>query len=171
MFLSLPFSPAAGFSITCKHYTSPGFDVCIVDTMSLQSPSIKDFFQITAPSPGRALRSSRSPSGSTEFQDCSKVVPDELPLLENARISGLDGQGGNNSPSRQSYDSIPLGSLAPGPRRLKIQARVVNIYDQPITSKHHKAAKGCLKIVVKDDTAGLLVSVPFKGQKHSARAF
>ena len=57
----------------------------------------------------------------------------------------------------QEYEEAQLCTLAPGPRRIKISARVVNIHDQPVTSKSPKAAKGCLKILVKDNNAALLV--------------
>ena len=57
------------------------------------------------------------------------------------------------------YEEVPLSTLAPGPRRIKFSARVVNIHDQPVASKSSKAARGCLKVLVKDNNATLLVSL------------
>jgi len=39
--------------------------------------------------------------------------------------------------------------------------RIVNFYDQTTTSKMPKAAKGCLKMIMKDDTGALTVSLIF----------
>lgn len=53
----------------------------------------------------------------------------------------------------------------PGPGCVAFMGRVVNFYDQATLSKAPQAAKGCLKVVVKDDTGALMV--PFN---HSLSA-
>ena len=59
---------------------------------------------------------------------------------------------------RGTYDDADIGSLAPGPRCLTLIGRVVNIYDQHTPSNKPQAAKGCLKLKVKDDTGVIEVS-------------
>lgn len=59
---------------------------------------------------------------------------------------------------QDDYEHVSIGELAPGSRKVFFLARVVNLYDQPSThSKVPKSAKGCLKLLVKDDSA--LISV------------
>jgi hypothetical protein len=61
----------------------------------------------------------------------------------------------------QEYEETEIASLIPGPHCVTFQGRVVNFYDQPTPSKRPRAAKGCVKIVVKDDTGAITVSVAF----------
>ena len=58
---------------------------------------------------------------------------------------------------RHDYEEVNIGELASGSRRVSFTARIVNLYDQSVRSKIPKTAKGCLKVLVKDDTALLLV--------------
>lgn len=59
---------------------------------------------------------------------------------------------------QDDYEHVSIGELAPGSRKVFFLARVVNLYDQPTThSKVQESAKGCLKLLVKDDSA--LISV------------
>jgi hypothetical protein len=55
------------------------------------------------------------------------------------------------------FEDVSIGELAPGPRRVSFTARVVNLYDQSVSSQTQISAKGCLKILVKDDSALILV--------------
>ncbi len=56
------------------------------------------------------------------------------------------------------YEEVSIGNLAPGPRRVSFIARVVNLYyEHKVHIKMPDAAKGCLKILVKDDSALILV--------------
>ena len=59
----------------------------------------------------------------------------------------------------QTYETLLIGELEPGPKRVTFMARIVNIYDRPTASTSPRAAKGCLKILAKDDTGCILVSV------------
>jgi hypothetical protein len=58
---------------------------------------------------------------------------------------------------QQDYEHVSIGELAPGPRRVVLTARVVNLHDQVVHSKMQKSAQGCLKILCKDDSALMLV--------------
>jgi hypothetical protein len=55
------------------------------------------------------------------------------------------------------YEEVSIKDLVPGPKRVSFTGRVVNIYDQNVESKMPKAAKGCLKLLVKDASAMILV--------------
>ena len=58
---------------------------------------------------------------------------------------------------RGTYADVEIGNLVPGPGCVSLMGRVVNFYDQATPSKAPQAAKGCLRVVVKDDTGALLV--------------
>jgi hypothetical protein len=58
---------------------------------------------------------------------------------------------------QNDFEDVNIGELSPGPRRVSFTARVVNVYDQIVHSKVQKSARGCLKVLVKDDSALLLV--------------
>ena len=55
------------------------------------------------------------------------------------------------------YQDVDIISLTPGPGCVAIMGRIVNFYDMATPSKMPHAAKGCLKIIVKDDTGSLVV--------------
>jgi hypothetical protein len=60
------------------------------------------------------------------------------------------------------YEEVSIGQLAPGPRRVSIAGRVVNVCEHGVESKMPQAAEGCLKILVEGDRTVVLVntSVP-----------
>lgn len=57
------------------------------------------------------------------------------------------------------YHDVDIRSLVPGPGCVALTARIVNFYDQVTPSKMPQAAKGCLKVIVKDDTGAMVVSL------------
>ena len=59
---------------------------------------------------------------------------------------------------RGKYEDVDIGALVPGPGCVALIGRVVNFYDQATPSKKPHAAKGCLKVIVKDDTGAIVVS-------------
>ena len=61
---------------------------------------------------------------------------------------------------RTAYNEVDIGSLVPGPGCVALMGRVVNFYDQTMNSKSPHAAKGCLKVIVKDDTGAFVVIIP-----------
>lgn len=67
---------------------------------------------------------------------------------------------------RGHYEEVEIGSLVPGPGCVALMGRVVTFYDQTTASKAPQAAKGCLKVVVKDDTGALMV--PFTSSLFAA---
>lgn len=59
----------------------------------------------------------------------------------------------------QEYDELEIASLIPGPRRVVFKGRIANFHHQATTSKRPRAAKGCVKIIVKDNTGAIMVSI------------
>jgi hypothetical protein len=66
----------------------------------------------------------------------------------------------------QNYEESKVADLVPGPKRVHFQGRVANFYDQNTPSKRPRAAKGCVKIIVKDDTGALTVRNAFSPSVH-----
>lgn len=63
---------------------------------------------------------------------------------------------------RCDYNEVDIGGLEPGPGCVMVVGRVVNLYHEEKLSKSPNGAKGCLKLIVKDDTGALSVlrSIP-----------
>ena len=59
--------------------------------------------------------------------------------------------------SRVCYEDAFIGSLSPGPGCIALLGRIVNFFNLPTPSKMPQAAKGCLKLIVKDDTGAMAV--------------
>ncbi|KAF1994902.1 hypothetical protein P154DRAFT_501038 [Amniculicola lignicola CBS 123094] len=57
----------------------------------------------------------------------------------------------------QDYEECDIGNLEPGPRCIAFMGRIVNFYVQLSPSKKPAAAKGCLKMMVADDTGAVTV--------------
>lgn len=123
--------------------------------MSPKFPTIDDFFQHTL-----------SPLPSPTKSNSSEIAEPKAP----AAVNGFAGDGFTSSERSKKhvlsqgdwqpqhpYDHASVGQLSPGPRRVCFTARVINLYDRVIQSKLPKAAKGCLKVLVRDDNAALLV--------------
>lgn len=61
---------------------------------------------------------------------------------------------------RTTYNETDIGNLVAGPGCVAIMGRVANFHHIATPSKMPKAAKGCLKLIVKDDTGAFTVSIP-----------
>ena len=113
--------------------------------MPSKTPSIQSFFQ-----PDQTLIKSRKPSspptvigdGFTAAEVDATIHPRSLPKWQ---------PGG-------TYDEADIGSLTHGPRCLALMGRVVNFYDRQFPNNKPGAAKGLLKLSVKDDTGVIEVS-------------
>lgn len=60
---------------------------------------------------------------------------------------------------RQSYEDHNIADLVAGPGAVSFTGRIVNIYEQPQTSKSPKAAKGLHRLIIKDGTGAIVVSI------------
>ena len=58
---------------------------------------------------------------------------------------------------RGVYLEVDIGNLESGPGCFTVMGRVVNMRDEKHSSKAPNAAKGCLKLIVKDNTGVLCV--------------
>ena len=61
---------------------------------------------------------------------------------------------------RTAYKDTNIGDLIAGPGCVALMGRVVNLHHIPTPSKMPHAAKGCLKLTVKDDTGAFSVCTP-----------
>ncbi|KAF7448985.1 hypothetical protein Ptr902_02924 [Pyrenophora tritici-repentis] len=64
------------------------------------------------------------------------------------------------------YEEADIGTLEPGPRHLTLMGRIVYFNDQAKPSKSHKAAQGCIRIMVSDDTGVLTVRLWYANTQY-----
>ena len=117
--------------------------------MAPQITSIQSFFQPEVPSaqktqkPAPHHRASDTSDGFTS----SEIEAALHPVLHKWQ-------------PRATYNQTDIGDLVPGPSCVMLMGRVVNFHHIATPSNMPKAAKGCLKLTVKDDTGALTVSIP-----------
>lgn len=125
------YRPQANIEVVLPKWNRPA--------MAPQFPSIQSFFQPEV-SPTKSKASSSPPievgDGFTAGEVEATLHPSGLPKWQ----------------PRGTYDEADIESLVPGPRCVALMGRVVNFYDLHTPSKKPRAAKGCLKLAVKDDT-------------------
>jgi hypothetical protein len=116
--------------------------------MAHQSPSIQSFFQATKPTvdPNSSFKASNSRPG-------DGFTSEEVDAVLHPDIDG------SWLPNRD-YEEVQIAEIYPGPRCITFQGRIANFYDQSTSSNKPKAAKGCLKIIVKDDSGAITVMSP-----------
>jgi len=56
-----------------------------------------------------------------------------------------------------TYTESEIGYIDTGPRCVTFKGRVANLFNQATPSKRPKAAKGCIKFILKDDTGCISV--------------
>lgn len=114
--------------------------------MPQQFPSIQSFFQPEV-SPAKRDKASSPPRAAGDGFTAEEVdvtfSPPSLPQWQ----------------PRGTYKDVDIETLIPGPGCVTIMGRVVNFFVLGTPSKAPHAAKGCLKMVVKDDTGALVVNV------------
>ena len=113
--------------------------------MPTQNTSIQSFFRTEVLSPSHKPHT--RPSNKSDTNDgftCSEVEAALNPRLHKWQ-------------PRTTYSEVDIGSLVPGPGCVALMGRVVNFYDQTMNSKSPHAAKGCLKVIVKDDSGAFVV--------------
>jgi hypothetical protein len=110
--------------------------------MPLQSPYIQSVFKVTKGDTGSAQ--STKPGDGFTHQEVDAVLK---PIIDDSWL-----------PSEE-YEDTDIVSLVPGPHCVAIQGRIANLYDQSTPSKRPKAAKGCAKMILKDDSGALTVCI------------
>jgi len=116
--------------------------------MSPQFPSNQSFFKASKPNTTASKRVE---------EDASPVVGDGFTDAEIDAV--LHPSADDSWLPAQEYDEEDISSLMPGPRCVMFQGRIANFYDQATQSKKPRAAKGCVKIVIKDDTGAITVHI------------
>lgn len=132
--------------------------------MTRQFPSIQSFFGIaqrtSAPNQSTSEVAPPAPSmtpgdGFTKSELYAALHPDITEPLNPGR----------------DYEKSDISSLCPGPKCLSFTGRVSNLFDQTQGSKMPRAAKGCLKLVVKDDSGAITVKEPNNANLHESQLF
>lgn len=59
------------------------------------------------------------------------------------------------------YAELDIRDLEPGPKAVTFMGRIANIFDVANTPKTPRSAKGCIKLLVKDDRAAVTVWHPY----------
>ena len=107
-------------------------------------PSIQSFFHPDETSP-RNARVTSSPSangdGFTAEEVQATAPPASLHIWQ----------------TRGTYEEADIATLIPGPGGVALVGRVVNYHHLETPSKAPHAAKGCIRMVVKDDSAAIVV--------------
>ena len=115
--------------------------------MPAQNTSIQSFFQPEVVSLSHTPLT--RPSSKSDTND--GFTSSEVEVALNPRLHKWQ--------PRTTYNEVDIGSLVPGPGCVALMGRVVNFYDQTMNSKSPHAAKGCLKVIVKDDTGAFVVII------------
>lgn len=114
--------------------------------MSPQFPSIQSFFSATKPNTNVPKHATKDASRSSGDGFTNAEVQAVLqPTVDKNWLPG------------QEYEELDIDALTPGPGCVMFQGRVVNFFDQATPSKKPRAAKGCVKVIVKDDTGPITV--------------
>lgn len=146
-----PSVPAAP-SISEPHIAAPN------NTMPTQFPSIQSFFSSSPSKTTDQIPSSSSrPSTSQLLPSTADTEADPGDgFTEEELAAVLQPSSAQWSPS-QDYEEADIGTLEPCPKFVTFTGRIVNFYDMAKPSKKPMAAKGCLKLMVADDTGALTV--------------
>lgn len=122
--------------------------------MAPQFPSIQSFFE-KEPGP----RKSKDADASPQAESNDGFTEAEVEAALHPKL--------HKWVPRVEYENTDIGSLIPGPGCVAVIGRIVNFYDQATPSKRPQAAKGCFKVIVKDDTGAMTVlSNNFKSPYH-----
>lgn len=74
------------------------------------------------------------------------------------------------------YDDLEISEIAPGPRCITFMGRIANVFDIANAARMPRTAKGCLRIVIKDDSGAVTVrrhmtsSLYFRLTEHDIQA-
>ena len=122
--------------------------------MPAQNSSIQSFFQPEV----------LSPSHKPHHRPSSKI--DTNDGFTSSEVEAALHHSLHKWQPRNTYNEIDIGSLVPGPGCVALMGRVANFYDQTMNSKSPQAAKGCLKVIVRDDTGAFVVFSPSSFYLH-----
>lgn len=117
--------------------------------MAPQVASIQSFFQPEVPSAQKPRKPTapHQPSDTGDGFTSSEIEAALHPVLHKWQ-------------PRTTYNETDIGDLIAGPACVALMGRIVNFHAIATPSKMPKAAQGCLKLTVKDDTGAMTVSFP-----------
>lgn len=127
--------------------------VATSEVMAPQVPSIQPFFQPEVLSLA-SHKPSRRPISKADMNDG----------FTSSEVEAAFDSALHKWQPRMTYDEVDIGSLVPGPGCVAVTGRVVNSYDQTMNSKMPQAARGCLRVIVRDDTGTFAVNARFSGR-------
>ena len=122
--------------------------------MAPQFPSIQSFFKSSKPCTSQAHIQPTTPTHVQPKEPGDGFTEAEVEAVLHPTID-------ESWVPSQDYEELDIANLVPGPKCVSFQGRVANFYDQNTPSKRPRAAKGCIKIVVKDDSGAVTVSSDF----------
>ncbi|KAI4150750.1 MAG: hypothetical protein LQ341_001034 [Variospora aurantia] len=106
----------------------------------------------------------RSPSIQSFFQPETMTMPRQMstPMLAShegvsTEVNATEHRVLHSWEPRDHYEMLQISKLVPGSGRICLVGRVVNFYEQPTPNKMPHAAKGCLKVHLRDDSGIILV--------------
>ena len=124
--------------------------------MAPHFPSIQSFFQTKS-----------SPNSKDQPSSSAKIAGDGFTAAEVDAV--LHPSIDNSWTPTQDYEERDIGALDSGPKCVTFMGRIVNFYDQATPSKKPRAARGCIKLILADDTGALTVSlISIRGYRHMA---
>ena len=112
--------------------------------MASKTPSIQSFFEKELPSFKNA-----KPAHPVDIEAGDGFTPAEIEAALHPVLHKWQ--------PRCEYTAVNIGDLVPGPGCVTAQGRIVNFHEQPFSSKMPHAAKGCLSLIVKDNTGAFRV--------------
>lgn len=128
--------------------------------MAPHYPSIQSFYSSSSPmkNPARAATASSSdPTTLQRFPSSFRPKPGDG-FTEEEIEAVLSPPSAQWTPT-QEYEEVEIGELEPCPKFVTFSGRLVNFYDMVKPSKRPMAAKGCLKLMVADDTGAVTVRI------------
>ena len=128
------------------HYLHHPYHHYIIDicTNTMGPPSIQSYFSKSS-SPSKRTDSSPVRSSSPTKGGSLLSSSPSRPISAGSWVPEVD------------YREVDIEALVPGPQCVLLVGRIANFYDQSTPSKMPKAARGCIKMIVKDDTGALTV--------------
>lgn len=129
--------------------------------MSLPFPTIEKFYSPTL----SLLRQTESNKRLLP----SSPLPSSDGLASSERVRGVISILSSQWSPEHDYEDVSIGDLCPGPRWATFTCRVVNIYDQAVDSKMPHSAKGYLKVLVKDESATILIKLWYATMTYDLR--
>ncbi|KAI4121603.1 MAG: hypothetical protein LQ338_006274 [Usnochroma carphineum] len=121
--------------------------------MAPQFPSIQSFFRPGTTGMPRPVNVSKVAGDSSTSNEVDARIPSTLHPWE----------------PRDRYEEVQISNLDPGSRYIHLLARIANLNEPPTPSKMPNAAKGCLKLLLRDDSGTIMVRLWYAKVEYQLR--